>query len=104
MDLGNWLLKLYLSEQFLQTAFVATVFAATIGHFVDKVMDQQSFGIIVNTCVVLLAIAMGASMTNARIHMLFPDDTLRISLVATFAGCGILLMTASLRRWLRDYV
>ena len=104
MDLGNLLLKLYLSEHFLPTAFVATVFAASVGHFVDKVMDKQSFGIVVNTLVVLLAIAMGASMTNARVHTLFPDDTMRISLVATFAGCGMLLMTASLRRWLRDYM
>lgn len=101
MDLANWLLKLYLSEHFLQTAFVATAFAATVAHFIDKSMGKQSFGIVANTFVVLLAVAIGASLTNQRIVAMFPDDTLRISLVATFAGCSILLTTASLRRLLR---
>ena len=102
MNVTSWLLKLYFSGYFLQTAFVATLFSATVAHLVDKAMGAQSFGILVNTAVVLLAICIGLSLSQPQIVALFPDDTLRVSMVAVFAGCGMLLTTASLRRWLRE--
>ena len=103
MNITSWLLKLYFSGYFLQTAFIAIVFAATVAHFIDKAMGPQSFGILVNTAVVLFAVGLGASLTQPQIVSLFPDDTLRVSVIAVFAGCGILLTTASLRRWLREF-
>lgn len=104
MDIANWLVKLYLSEHFLQTAFIAIVFAAAIGHCVDRLMERASFGVVVNTLIVLLAIAAAASMEDRRLVTLLPDNATRISIVATAIGCGLLLMTASLRQWLRDHI
>ncbi len=104
MDIANWLVKLYLSEHFLQTAFIAVVFAAAIGHCVDRLMERASFGVVVNTLIVLLAIAAAASMEDRRLVTLLPDNAMRISIIAPAIGCGLLLMTASLRQWLRDHI
>ena len=59
MDIANWLVKLYLSEHFLQTAFISIVFSASIAHFADRAMGKSSFGLLVNTAVVLAAIVIG---------------------------------------------
>lgn len=102
MDIHSWLMKLYLSEHFLQTAFVATVFAACIGHLVDKLMQKSSFGVIANTSIVLFAIIAAFSVENRNVAMFVTDAPMRISIFATLIGCGLLIMATGMRQWLRQ--
>lgn len=102
MDIKHWLVKMYLSEHFLQTAFIATVFAACIGHLVDRLMARSSFGIITNTSIVLFAIIAACSIENRSIALALPEAPMRISIFATLIGCGLLIMATSLRQWLKQ--
>ena len=104
MDVANWLVKLYLSEHFLQTAFISITFSACVAHFLDRSMEGRSPGVAVITIIILGAIALAASVEDRRIAMLLPDDALRISTMACGIACGLLLMTASLRQWLRGHL
>ena len=102
MDITNWLVQVYLSEHFIRTAIVFVVFSTAMGHFLDRVLGHTSLGVITNVIIVFFAIAAAASINNRRIFMLMPDDTMRISTMAVIIGCGILIMFATMRQWVRD--
>ena len=102
MDIANWLVKIYASEYFIFTAFFAIVFSTSVGHFIDRAMGQASFGVWPNAIVVLFAIAVASSIQDKGIAMMIPDNAVRISTMSVIIGCGVLIMIASLRRWLVD--
>ena len=104
MDIANWLVQLYLSEHFLQTTFTVLVFSTAVGHLFDRAMGSMSFGIVINSAAVLLAIIASMSIEQRHIVALLPDNAMRISIVAATIATGMLIMVASLRRWLRDHV
>ena len=104
MDIANLMVKIYLSENFIQTAFVAIVFATAVGHLFDRAMGEKSFGVSLNAVIILFAKAIASSIDDSRVAALMPDNALRISMVASAIGSGILIMTLSLRRWLQEHI
>ncbi len=104
MDIGNWLVKIYTSERFLQMALAAFIFSGVAGHLVHRFLGQASFGSIVNAVIIMLAIVTAGWIDDRRLILMMTDSTMRISMISAAIATGMLLMFASLKHWLRDYV
>ncbi len=104
MDFSNTLVKLYVSETFIQTALGAIFFAALAGHMIHRFLGKASFGSVANAAIILAAISCASWFDDQRLAMLLPENNLRISLISTGIAAGMLMMVAGFKSWLRDHI
>ena len=100
LDILQDFYRLYATENLMLIVLMTLGASAAIGHLLDKTLGNLAFGIVGNSCLVLMSIVVAVSLARTQLTLFTYDESARVAILASSLSTGLVLGLGALKAYL----